>query len=192
MRIKYLARRLLPAFVLSLVGGYSTFARASESVSSGGASQSAPKPSVESSPARPARFDLHIFGLSYHPDRESARRRKLDNEFNAGLGLSYQFHDSKRGAAFVEAGVYKDSGYNQAAFAGGGYQFKLGEHWSGGAYLLGFDSPTYNDGRFFIAPIPRLAYDFGPATLNAVYAPRYREYNDLEVFALFLSVPLRP
>lgn len=197
--MKYLAYGLLPAFVLALVlGGCGTLDRRPEPASSGGASKTAPTDaSVESSPpVQPAAslsgFNLHIFGLSYHPDREGARRNKLDNEFNPGLGLGYKLHDDKRGAAFVEAGVYKDSGYNRATFAGVGYEFKLGERWSLGAYLLGFDSPTYNDGRFFIAPIPRLAYDFGGAKLNAVYAPRYREYNDLAVFALFLSIPLGP
>lgn len=194
--MRYLAHWLLLTFAIALaLGGCGTLDRRSEPASSGGASKTAPADaSVEPLPkVRPADsgfgFNLHIFGLSYHPDREGARRSKLDNELNLGLGLSYKFHDDNRGKAFVEAGVYKDSGRAWAKFAGVGYQFKLGERWSLGADLLAFDSPTYNNGRTFIAPIPRLIYDFGAVKLNAVYAPRYENYNEFEVFALFLTIP---
>lgn len=195
--MKYLAYELLPVFALALLlGGCGTLDSRSEPASTGGTSKTAPADaSVESSPpvrpaASPSDFNLQIFGLSYHPDREGTRLSKLDNEFNPGLGLSHKLHDDKRGAAFVEAGVYKDSGYNWAKFGGLGYQFKLDERWSLGADLLVFDSPTYNNGRVFIAPIPRLVYDFGAVKLNMIYAPRYGEQNQFEVFALFLTLPL--
>lgn len=196
--MRYLAYiRFLPTFALALaLGGCSTLERRSEPASSGGASKTVPTDAgVEPSPkVRPADsgfgFNLHIFGLSYHPDREGARRSKVDNELNVGLGLSYRFHDDDRGRAFVEAGVYKDSGRAWAKFAGVGYQFKLGDRWSLGADLLAFVSPTYNNGRVFIAPIPRLIYDFGAVKLNAVYAPRYGEQNQFEVFALFITIPI--
>lgn len=194
--MKYLAYWLFPAFAVVLaLGGCGTLEHRSEPASSGGASKTVPADaSAEPSPkVRPADsefgFNLHIFGISYHPDREGARRSKLDNELNVGLGINYRFHDDDRGRAFVEAGFYKDSGNAWAKFAGVGYQFKLGEHWSLGADLLVFDSPTYNNGRTFIAPIPRLVYSFGAVKLNAVYAPRYAGYNELEVFALFLTIP---
>ena len=58
------------------------------------------------------------------------------------------------------------------------------------AALLLFDSRTYNHGRPFIAPIPIVSYDLGPARLNAVYAPRVTDLNDFAVFGFYLSVPL--
>jgi hypothetical protein len=40
---------------------------------------------------------------------------------------------------------------------------------------VGVYSPTYNHGRFFVAPLPIVSYDRGLVTLNAIYAPRYGE-----------------
>lgn len=138
---------------------------------------------------RGSNFNLHIYGYSYHPDREGVRRNKLDNEINGGLGLNYVLHEDARGARFVEAGFYKDSGYNWAKLAGLGYQFKLGERWRLGGALVGVQSTTYNNGKFFIAPLPILTYDFGTVKLNAIYAPRYEEYNQFDVFGFYVSIP---
>jgi hypothetical protein len=136
------------------------------------------------------RLNLHVFGLSYHPDREGTRTSHLDNEVNAGLGLNYQYHNDARGVASIEAGFYKDSGSNWAKFAGTGYQFKLGKSWLLGADLLAVQSPTYNKGDAFIAPIPRLTYDFGPVKVNAIYIPKIDPVNLYAVFAIYLTVPL--
>lgn len=138
---------------------------------------------------RESNFNLHIYGYSYHPDRDGVRRNKLDNEFNWGLGLNYVLHEDARGVRFVEAGIYKDSGYNWAKLAGLGYQFKLGERWRLGGGLVGLQSTTYNHGKFFIAPLPILTYDFGTVKLNAIYAPRYEEYNQFDVFGFYVSIP---
>ena len=136
------------------------------------------------------KLNLHVFGLSYHTDRKGTRDRHLDNELNAGLGLNYEFHNDARGVANVEAGFLKDSGRNWAKFAGMGYQFKFGDRWRLGADLLAIQSPTYNNGRGFVAPIPRLTYDFGPVKLNAVYIPRFREINQFAVFGFYFTVPM--
>lgn len=144
--------------------------------------------------ARPAdqqfSLHLHVFGLSYHPDRQGTRLRHLDNELNVGFGLGHRIHDNARGEANVEAGFFKDSGRNWAKFAGMGYQFKFGERWKLGADLLAINSPTYNKGRSFIAPIPRLTYDFDAVKLNATYIPRFAPLNDFAVYAIYLTVPL--
>lgn len=118
------------------------------------------------------------------------RRSGVDNQLNLGLGLNYTLHDDERGIGFVEAGFYRDSGSNVAKLAGVGYQYKLGKHWRLGGALVGMHSPTYNHGRFFIAPLPILTYDFGPVKLNAVYVPRYGDYNPFAVFGFYFSVPL--
>ena len=142
--------------------------------------------------ARPAdgRLFVDVYGLSYHTNRSGVHAAHLDNEVNTGLGLEYEFPGDARGVGFVGAGVYRDSGRHWTAMAGPGYQLRLGERWRAGAALLLFDSRTYNHGRPFIAPIPILSYDFGPARLNAVYAPRVSDYNEFAVFGFYLSIPL--
>ena len=149
------------------------------------------EPSPEVRPADPRiRVNLHVFGLSYHPDRAGTRFNHLDNELNVGLGLNYEFHNDARGVASIEAGFYKDSGRNWANFAGAGYQFKLGDRWGLGADLLAIQSQTYNNGQGFVALIPRLTYDFDRVKINAVYVPRYAPYNLFAVFAVYFTVHL--
>jgi hypothetical protein len=114
----------------------------------------------------------------------------VGNEVNVGLGLSYDFHSDARGVAFFTGGFYEDSGRHWAKLAGPGYQFKLGERWRLGGALLAIDSPTYNNGRLFVAPIPVLTYDLGAVKLNAIYAPRFRQANNFAVFGLYFSFPL--
>ena len=53
--------------------------------------------------------------------------------------------------------------------------------------LAGVDSPTYNHGRFFVAPFPMATYDLGPVKLNAIYVPRYQQ-NRFAVFGLYFSI----
>jgi hypothetical protein len=118
------------------------------------------------------------------------RHKGLDNELNVGLGLNYTVHEDARGIAFAEAGFYRDSGSHVAKVAGLGYQFKLGRRWRLGGALLGVHSATYNGGTAFIAPLPVLTYDLGRATLNAVYAPRYGNYNEVALFGFYFGVPL--
>ena len=127
---------------------------------------------------------------SYHTDRHGARESGLDNQFNPGLGLNYTVNDSERGVHFVEAGFYRDSGSRLAKFAGMGYQYKLGSRWRLGGALLGVQSDTYNGGAPFIAPLPILSYDLGPVAFNAVYVPKYRDYNEFAVFGFYFSIPL--
>lgn len=215
--MQYPGYRLLPIFAVTFaLCGCSSLERQHGSMFSGGIPRTAsadssreplheirPADSVVSADinvepsheARPAdqqfSLHLHVFGLSYHPDRQGTRLRHLDNELNIGLGLGHRIHDNARGEANVEAGFLKDSGRNWAKFAGVGYQFKLGERWKLGADLLAMNSPTYNKGRSFIAPIPRLTYDFDAVKLNATYIPRFRPVNEFDVYAIFLTVPLR-
>jgi hypothetical protein len=77
-----------------------------------------------------------------------------------------------------------------AKLAGLGYQYKLGKRWRVGGALAAIQSETYNRGNPFIAPLPILAYDFGPVTMNAIYVPAYHQYNEFAVFGFYFSVPL--
>lgn len=135
-------------------------------------------------------LSLQLYGLSYHPDRRAMRSLGLDNEVNFGLGLNYTLHEDERSVRFLEAGMFRDSGRQRATIAGMGYQLKAGPHWRLGGALVGVLGKTYNEGRFFIAPLPVVSYDFGQLTLNALYVPRYRQVNQLAVFGLYVSMPL--
>jgi hypothetical protein len=149
------------------------------------------QPAIDAAPANPrTKLNLHIFGLAYHPDRQGTRTSHLDNELNLGVGLNRELHNNAAGVTSLEAGVFKDSGRNMAKFAGIGYQFKLGQRWSVGADVLAIQSRTYNFGRSFVAPIPRATYDFGPVTLNAVYIPKFQQFNLFAVFGFYLTIPL--
>ncbi len=150
------------------------------------------EPSHPFAPADPRlHLNVHVYGFSYHADRQGVRRAGLDNEFNLGFGLNYAFHEDARSVGFLEAGFYRDSGSELAKLAGAGYQLKFGEHWRIGGALVGAISPTYNRGRFFIAPLPIVTYDFGIVKVNAIYMPRYGEYNKFAVFGFYFSLPLK-
>jgi hypothetical protein len=71
------------------------------------------------------------------------------------------------------------------------YLFKLDERWKLGADLLVIQSQTYNEGGVFVAPIPRLTYDFGPVVLNGIYVPKYEQINRFAVYGFYFTIPLR-
>ena len=135
------------------------------------------------------KLDLNVYGLSYHPDREAVHTKDLDNQVNWGLGLHYSLKDSDRGTTFLEAGSYYDSGRNWAKFAGVGYQFKIAKNWKIGGAVAAVNSATYNRGTTFVGMIPLITYDLGPIKLNAVYFPKVANYNKVDVFAFYLSIP---
>jgi hypothetical protein len=139
---------------------------------------------------RPQSVNLHIFGFSYHPDRKGSRLNHLDNELNIGLGFGYRLYEDELGIINTEVGVFNDSGSNWAKFAGMCYLFKLDEHWKLGADVLLLQSATYNYGEAFVAPIPRLSYDFGKVIVNTIYVPRYKQLNRFAVYGLYFTIPL--
>jgi hypothetical protein len=154
-------------------------------------------PGNSSKQVRPADFrlsldalDLNVYGLAYHPDRETVHRQHLDNEFNPGLGLHYELDNNARGITFVEVGAYRDSGRNWAKFASLGYQFKLGERWRIGGAVAAMNSRTYNHGVGFVAMIPLITYDMGRIKLNAVYFPKFGDYNEVAAYGLYISIPI--
>jgi hypothetical protein len=138
----------------------------------------------------PSGLNLHVFGFSYHPDRDGVRRSGHGNERNLGFGLNYALHEDEDGVRFAEAGLYRDSGRHTAKYVALGYQAKFGKRWRLGGALVALHSPTYNSGRLLVGPLPIATYDFGPVKLNAVYMPRIGGYNEFAVFGLYFSLPL--
>jgi hypothetical protein len=135
-------------------------------------------------------LDLNVYGLAYHPDRETVHRLHVDNEFNPGLGLHYELANDARGITFAEAGMYYDSGRNWAKFAALGYQFKFDERWKIGGALTAFNSQTYVDAIAVVGMIPLITYDMGSIKLNAAYVPKFQRYNKVNAFGFYISIPL--
>ena len=203
--MRYAAYRSMTALTVTLaLCGCGTIGRQHESVDTGAEVMQEAPPADRTAPSsakgEPAQkvlpadkrlsLNLHVFGLSYHPDRAGTRISHLDNALNVGLGLGYNLYEDDLGVVVSVAGFFKDSGRHWAKFAGVGYQFKLTDRWKLGADLLAIQSPTYNFGDGFVAPIPRLSYDFRAVTLNMIYAPRYKEFNRFAVYALYFTIPL--
>ncbi len=98
--------------------------------------------------------------------------------------------DFARAVSNVEVGFFKDSGSELAKFIGVTSLYELADRWRLGVDLLVIQSPTYNEGSSFIAPIPHLVYDFGVAKANLIYIVRVPPYNMFSVFGLYFAVPL--
>ena len=130
-----------------------------------------------------------MYGLAYHPDRETVHNNHLDNEVNFGLGLHYEFSNTERGITFGEVGAYEDSGANTAMFAAVGYQFKFGKRFRIGGALAVVRSQTYNEGVAFVGMIPLVSYDLGRVKLNLTYLPKVGDYNEVDAFAFYISIP---
>jgi hypothetical protein len=150
---------------------------------------------ISSKPAQPAdarlnldALDLNVYGLAYHPDREKAHRKHMDNEVNPGLALHYRLVDDPQAITFAEAGTYEDSGRHWAKFAGLGYQIKFSERWRIGGALAAINSPSYNRGITFVGMIPLITYDVGPIKLNAAYFPKVWN-NKIAAFGLYVGIP---
>jgi hypothetical protein len=133
-------------------------------------------------------WGVDVFGLSYHFDRSEAEALGVDNGFNPGLGLRYRFAKLEHWAFDAEVGAYRDSGSNTAVQGG---VSALWNPWRGlqlGGALVVFKSDTYNDGDVFLAPLPLVGYDFGPAMVNLTYFPKIGRYNDVATLGLWVTL----
>lgn len=134
---------------------------------------------------------VNLYGASYHFERERARQIDADNEFNPGLGLRKGLWKSGRQRVYAEVGLYYDSGERWAKTADVTYQYELFDGFRAGVGVFYLHTRTYNRGDPVIAPLPVISYDFGPAELNLVYAPRVGRLNDINTLGAFVSWKLR-
>jgi hypothetical protein len=144
-------------------------------------------------PATPAFADWHdvgvdVYGLSYHFDRDRAKQLDVDNSFNPGLGVRYNFAQVERWTFFADAGAYYDSGRNTAVYGGVGALWQVVGGLQIGAALAVMDSDTYNRGKTFVAPLPLVAYDFGPVMVNLTYFPKISDYNEVATLGLWFTL----
>jgi hypothetical protein len=139
-------------------------------------------------PAQADEWGINVYGLSYHFDRDRAHALDVDNEFNPGIGARYKFAQWQRVSFFAEAGIFYDSGRNWAKVLGGAALLEVFPRFSIGGALAVFHSDTYNRGDVFIAPLPLLAYDFGPATVNLTYFPKVSDFNDVATLGLWVTL----
>ncbi len=107
---------------------------------------------------------------------------------NPGLGVRWQFAEWERWRFFADAGVFNDSGRNTAVLGGAGALWHVGGGFQVGAALAVMNSDTYNDGRTFIAPLPLVAWDLGPVTLNATFFPKIERYNDVATLGFWVTL----
>jgi len=143
---------------------------------------------VASGAARADEFGINVYGLSYHFDRDRARALGVDNEVNPGLGVRWKFAEAGRWQFFADAGVFSDSGRNTAALAGAGALWHVAGGFRVGAALAVMHSDTYNDGRTFVAPLPLVAWDLRPATINLTFFPKIERYNDVATVGLWVTL----
>src|SRR3990172_2736896 len=134
-----------------------------------------------------AAFGISFYGLSHHFDRDQARALGVGNGFNPGLGVRYRFAQRDRWSFELEAAAYYDSGRNTAVVAGVAALWHVRHGFHAGGALALFNSPTYNNGRAFVAPIPLVAYDWGPVTLNATFLPKIGRYNDVATIGVWVT-----
>ena len=138
-------------------------------------------------PVYAGEFGINLYGLSYHMDRERARQVGLDKTFNPGVGVRYLIGENQHFRWFADAGIYRDSGDATAKLAGAAVQWKVTGSLGIGAALVAFDSPSYNRGRAFVAPLPVVSYELRAATLNLFYSPKLRELNEVDTFGLWIT-----
>jgi hypothetical protein len=89
---------------------------------------------------------------------------------------------------FADAGVFNDSGRNTAALAGAGALWRVAGEFEIGAALAVMHSDTYNNGRTFIVPLPLVAWDLGPVTLNATFFPKVERFNDVATLGFWVTL----
>ena len=131
---------------------------------------------------------INVYGLSYHFNRDRAQALGVDNGVNPGLGVRWQFAETERWRFFADAGVFNDSGRNTAALAGAGALWRVAGGFEIGAALAVMNSDTYNNGRTFIVPLPLVAWDLGPVTLNATFFPKVERFNDVATVGLWVTL----
>jgi hypothetical protein len=131
---------------------------------------------------------IHVFGLSYHFQKDTAQELGVDNSVNPGLGARYRFAEYERWAFSAEGGVFKDSGRNTAGFIGASALWHAGYGFHLGGALVVMGSSTYNEGKPFLAPLPLVTYDFGSVTLNATYFPKISGTNEVAALGFFITL----
>ena len=141
--------------------------------------------------AEDANWGINVYGLSYHFDRDTARRIGTDNEFNPGLGVRYRRPINPDFDFFADVGAYKDSGRNTAKLAGAGALWRATGRLRLGGALVAFHSDTYNAGDAFVTPLPVAALDFDRVTFNMVYIPKVRTVNAINTLGFWATVWLR-
>lgn len=143
---------------------------------------------ISSARADDAHWGVNVYGLSYHFDRDKAKRIGTDNELNPGLGIRYRRPINERFDFFADAGFYKDSGRNTAALAGGGALWRATGRLRLGGALVAMHSDTYNAGDTFIAPLPVAALDFDRVSFNMVYMPKVGNFNLINTLGFWATV----
>ena len=135
-----------------------------------------------------AEWGIHIYGASYHFEREKAEELGLTNEINPGLGVRFRKPWREDLDLFTDAGFYRDSARNTAVFIGSGGLWHATEGLRLGLALVLMQSETYNSGDPFIAPAPLVAYEWDRVGVSMVYFPKFRDVNQTNQVGFWLTI----
>ena len=138
-------------------------------------------------PANCASIGLNLYGISYHLDRDAARRRNF-NEFNEGIGLHLSAYEDRYNFVYLEAGRFKDTFENGATYYAVGYRFRPIKYISLGLNFMQYDSKSIRNRVY--TPIPVLAFDYKIASVKMSYLPKYRDISSYDSFVAYLTLRL--
>ena len=144
----------------------------------------------------PGKTYLVLSGFSKHFNIDSKYDNSPLNEKNWGLGLEYQFPtvSEERFHWLVNVGQFHDSFNTNAWYAGGGGLYDLYRtnqfYFQAGVQLAFFNSPSYNGGTPFIAPIPLMSFGTDDISANITVIPRLQQIMDAGVVYMQFKVKI--
>jgi Antimicrobial peptide resistance and lipid A acylation protein PagP len=144
----------------------------------------------------PQKLYLVLNGVSKHFNVDSKYDNAPLNEKNWGLGIEYQFphkaSDSLRW--MVNLGQFHDSFNTNAFYAGGAglYDLYRKNYWyvQTGIQLAFFNSPSYNGGTPFVAPLPIISLGTDAVAANITIIPRLNQIMDAGVVFMQFKVKM--
>lgn len=144
----------------------------------------------------PQKLYLVLNGFSKHFNVDSKYDNSPLNERNWGLGLEYQFatKPGDRLHWMVNLGQFHDSFSTNAFYAGGAGLYDLYRknnlYVQTGIQLAFFNSPSYNGGTPFVAPLPIISLGTDEIAANITVIPRLNQIMDAGVVFMQFKVKI--
>jgi hypothetical protein len=144
----------------------------------------------------PQKLYLVLNGVSKHFNVDSKYDNSPLNERNWGLGLEYQFatKSDDRLHWMVNLGQFHDSFSTNAFYAGGAGLYDLYRknnlYVQTGIQLAFFNSPSYNGGTPFVAPLPIISLGTDEIAANITVIPRLNQIMDAGVVFMQFKVKI--
>ena len=143
----------------------------------------------------PQKLYLVLNGVSKHFNVDSKYDNAPLNEKNWGIGIEYQFPSKPddRLHWMLNLGQFRDSFNTNAFYAGGAGLYDLYRkntwYFQTGVQLAFFNSPSYNGGTPFVAPLPIISLGTDEIAANITVIPRLNQIMDAGV--VFMQFKLK-